>query len=181
MALLSMQDAQSSQLVHRPPVVPLLISEESIIHKLLSKPGTSTWSTLGSVTLPLRQVHDGTLEAFRTHRLNEEAVSPTTLKRTLEVVRKILNASARSYRDDSGQIWLETAPLLTMPVLSLRKPYALSWGKRGKGSGLYLLADSARMNVGTQQNSEPIRVTANHRKSKACCGTRKYRPDPRDC
>lgn len=43
----------------------------------------------------------------------------------LEVVRKILNASARSYRDDQAQIWLETAPLLTMPVLTPRKPYAV--------------------------------------------------------
>ena len=71
--------------------------------------------------LSLQQVHDGTLEAFKTHRLKEDGVSPTTLKRTLEIVRKILNASARSYRDDNGQIWLETAPLLTMPVLNPKK------------------------------------------------------------
>ena len=80
--------------------------------------------------LPLQQVHDGTLEAFKTHRRKEEAVSSTTLKRTLEVVRKILNASARSYRDENGQIWLETAPLLAMPMLNPRKPYALSWDEQ---------------------------------------------------
>jgi integrase len=80
--------------------------------------------------LSLQQVHDGNLEAFKTHRLEGNGVSPTTLKRTLEIVRKILNASARSYRDDNGQIWLETAPLLSMPVLNPRKPYALSWDEQ---------------------------------------------------
>jgi len=77
--------------------------------------------------LPLQQVHDGTLEPFKAHRLKVDKVSPTTLKRTLEVVRKIVNASARSYRDDRGNTWLPTAPLLTMPSLNPRKPYALSW------------------------------------------------------
>jgi integrase len=80
--------------------------------------------------LSLQQVHDGTLEAFKTHRLKGDGVSPTTLKRTLEMVRKILNASARSYRDDNGRIWLETAPPLTMPVLNPRKPHALSWDEQ---------------------------------------------------
>ena len=79
--------------------------------------------------LSLQQVHDGTLEPFKTHRLQADQVSPTTLKRTLEVVRKILNASARSYRDD-GHTWLATAPLLTMPSLNPRKPYALSWDEQ---------------------------------------------------
>jgi len=77
----------------------------------------------------LQQIHDGTLEPFKTHRLQVDQVSPTTIKRTLEVVRKILNAAARSYRDD-GHTWLATAPLLTMPSLSPRKPYALSWDEQ---------------------------------------------------
>ena len=80
--------------------------------------------------LSLQKVHDGTLDAFKSHRLVVDGVSPTTLKRTLEVVRKILNASARSYRDDDGHTWLGAPPLLTMPSLNPRKPYALSWDEQ---------------------------------------------------
>lgn len=61
-----------------------------------------------------QQVHDATLAPLIADRLAAGA-SATTINRTLEVARTILNRAARSYRDDDGRPWLEaTPPLLTM-------------------------------------------------------------------
>jgi len=49
-----------------------------------------------------KQVHDQTLEPFVKRRLADGA-SATTINRSLEVVRTILNRAARSYRDDDGR------------------------------------------------------------------------------
>ena len=80
---------------------------------------------------PLRQIHDATLESFKAQRRRDE-VSETTIKRALEVVRCILNLAARSWRDEHGLTWLETAPLITMPDTraTARKPYPLSWDEQ---------------------------------------------------
>ena len=41
--------------------------------------------------------------------------SATTINRSLEVVRTVLNRAARSYRDPDGRPWLEAMPpLITM-------------------------------------------------------------------
>jgi len=61
-------------------------------------------------------------------RKRRETVSATTVRRTLEVVRRILNLAARKWREDDGTPWLSTAPpLLSMPTGPARKPYPLSW------------------------------------------------------
>ena len=80
---------------------------------------------------PLRQIHDATLEPFKAQR-RQDGVSETTIKRALEVVRCILNLAARSWRDEHGLTWLETAPLITMPDTraTARKPYPLSWDEQ---------------------------------------------------
>jgi integrase len=79
----------------------------------------------------LRQIHDATLEPFKAQR-RRDGVSETTIKRALEVVRCILNLAARSWRDEHGLTWLETAPLITMPDTrkTARKPYPLSWDEQ---------------------------------------------------
>src|SRR5438552_14942578 len=56
-----------------------------------------------------QQVHDQTLEPFVKARLADGA-SATTINRSLEVVRTILNRVARSYRDTDGRPWLEAMP-----------------------------------------------------------------------
>jgi integrase len=74
-----------------------------------------------------RQVHDATLEPFVKARLADGA-SATTINRSLEVVRTILNRAARSYRDADGRPWLEALPpLITMLPESPRLPYPLTW------------------------------------------------------
>lgn len=78
-------------------------------------------------TLDISHVHDATLEEFKEAR-RLEGVSATTINRTLEVVRAILNRAARAWRDEAGQPWLLTAPpLITMEQENRRQPHPLSW------------------------------------------------------
>lgn len=76
---------------------------------------------------PLEAIHSGALEAFCEDRLTEDKVSPTTVNRTLEVVRSILTRAARVWRDDDGKPWLGSAPLIEMLAENPRPPYPLSW------------------------------------------------------
>jgi hypothetical protein len=56
------------------------------------------------------------------------ADGPTTINRSLEVVRMILNRAACSYRDADGRPWLEAIPpLITMLPESPRSPYPITW------------------------------------------------------
>lgn len=77
--------------------------------------------------LELDYIHDGTLEGFKEARY-AEGVSPTTINRTLEVVRAVLTRAARSWRDNDGLPWLITAPpLITMEPENRRQPHPMSW------------------------------------------------------
>jgi integrase len=74
-----------------------------------------------------QQVHDQTLERFVQARVADGA-SATTINRSLEVVRTILNRAARSYRDPDGRPWLEgVPPLITMLPENPRSPYPITW------------------------------------------------------
>ena len=74
-----------------------------------------------------RQVHDQTLQPFVKSRLADGA-SATTINRSLEVARTILNRAARSYRDSNGLPWLEgLPPLITMLPENPRSPYPITW------------------------------------------------------
>lgn len=78
--------------------------------------------------LRLDDVCDETLEPFRQERLEVDGVTVTTCKRSLEVVRRILNLAARKWRHPNRMTWLETVPLLTMEKDgNVRKPYPLTW------------------------------------------------------
>lgn len=96
--------------------------------------------------LPIDQVHDGTLEDFKEDRLaglvdidrGDEArplkpSSPTTVNRSLEVARTILNRAARAWRLPSGRPVLDMAPpLISMLEESSRPPYPISWAEQDK-------------------------------------------------
>lgn len=72
-------------------------------------------------------VHDDTLTGFVTER-RASGASATTINRSLEVVRTILNRASRSYRDDAGRPWLQAIPpLITMLTESRRPPYPITW------------------------------------------------------
>ncbi len=82
--------------------------------------------------LPLRQVHQGTLESFIQHR-REQGMRANTINRDLAVVRRILTLAVRLWRDESGLTWLESAPLLQLlDCDDARKPYPLSWDEQAR-------------------------------------------------
>src|SRR5258708_2815182 len=90
------------------------------------------------------KVHDGTLGSFIGARL-ADGVSGTTINRSLEVVRTILNRSSRVCRDKDGRAWLDAAPpLITKQLESPRQPYPITWEEQDQ---LFLLlpAHLARM------------------------------------
>jgi integrase len=76
--------------------------------------------------LPLRRVHHDTLQGYVRARLGA-GISPGTINRDLSVVRRILNLSARLWRDESDRPWLDTPPLIQMQRHpNKRDPYPLS-------------------------------------------------------
>lgn len=82
--------------------------------------------------LPLTQVHMGTLQSFIRDRL-AIGVSQGTVNRDLCPVRRVLNLSARLWRDENGQPWLRTAPpLIQMGEYEARKPHILTWEEQYK-------------------------------------------------
>lgn len=82
----------------------------------------------------LSQVYDDApaLKAFKRHRIEEDKVSLTTVKRSLEVLRRILRLASMKWRNDDGTPWLASAPpLLDMPKNPhARKPYPLAWDEQ---------------------------------------------------
>lgn len=77
---------------------------------------------------PLESIHTGTLAQFIADRCAGDAgISPTTVNRTLEVVRTILLRAARVWRNDDGTPWLGSAPLIEMLPETPRSPYPISW------------------------------------------------------
>ncbi len=82
--------------------------------------------------LEASQIHDGTLQSFIADR-HAAGVTATTINRSLEVVRTILNRAARVYRDDCGRPWLEgLPPLITMLSETRRLPYPLTWEEQDR-------------------------------------------------
>jgi integrase len=79
-----------------------------------------------------RQVHDATLASFISSRV-AACASATTINRSLEIVRAILNRAARSYRDADGTPWLSgVPPLITMLPESRRSPYPITWEEQDR-------------------------------------------------
>ena len=75
----------------------------------------------------LDKVHLGTLDKFIKDR-RAQGKKSKTINLALGVVRRILNLAARLWRDENGQTWLETAPLIQMlSEHDARKPYPLDW------------------------------------------------------
>jgi hypothetical protein len=78
------------------------------------------------------RVHDATLAPFISSRIAVGA-SATTINRSLEIVRAILNRAARSYRDIDGTPWLTAIPpLITMLPESRRAPYPITWDEQDR-------------------------------------------------
>jgi len=73
--------------------------------------------------LPLHQVHQGTLQPAIDERCKH--VTNGTINRDLAVVRRVLELSARLWRDEHG---LNTVPMIArLPTPHKRQPYPLTW------------------------------------------------------
>ncbi len=82
--------------------------------------------------LDIRHVHDGTLAQFKNDR-RKQGVKSGTVNRSLAVVRRILNLCARSWRDEYGLTWLDSAPIISMvDWKDQREPHPLSWEEQNK-------------------------------------------------
>ena len=82
--------------------------------------------------LEIHRIHDATLKSFISDRL-ASGVKPSTVNRSLEVVRTILHRAARSYRDGEGRPWLDAVlPLITRLAESHRPPYPITWDEQDR-------------------------------------------------
>jgi len=82
--------------------------------------------------LLLDQVHMGTLQPFISAR-RAAGIKSGTVNRTLAVVRRVLNLSARLWRDEDGLTWLETPPLIQLlDWQDARPPYPLTWDEQAR-------------------------------------------------
>ncbi|GKS83250.1 tyrosine-type recombinase/integrase [Acidovorax sp. SUPP1855] len=79
-------------------------------------------------SMALVDVCNDSLQPFIDERLDEDEVKPSTVNRTLEVARTIMNRAARLWRTD-GKPWLATAPLIEMldEKATRRQPYPITW------------------------------------------------------
>jgi integrase len=78
------------------------------------------------------RIHDATLRPFVDARLRDGA-SATTVNRSLEVMRTILNRAARAYRDDDGRPWLgRLPPLIAMLPESPRSSCPITWEEQDR-------------------------------------------------
>ena len=82
--------------------------------------------------LPMQDVCNDSLQPFVTERL-ASGVKPSTINRTLEVVRTTMIRAARVWRDD-GRPWIGTAPLIEMldERQQKRAPYPITWAEQTK-------------------------------------------------
>lgn len=81
--------------------------------------------------MPIQDVCNDALEAFKLERSEEDGVKNSTINRTLEVVRTTLIRAARVWRDD-GKPWLTVPPLIEMLDERARKrePYPITWAEQ---------------------------------------------------
>ncbi|AWB52376.1 integrase [Pasteurella multocida] len=86
--------------------------------------------------LTLRNIHDGTLRKYIEHRKKhgdtvqtKNGVKNRTVNIALELVIRILNLSARKWRDENGVTWLDIPPSISKlnEKEDKRKPYPISW------------------------------------------------------
>ena len=80
--------------------------------------------------LPLNRVYLETLQPFIDAR-KKDGVKNKTINLALSVARRVLNLSARLWRDEEGHTWLETAPLIQLlPLHDQRQPYPINWDEQ---------------------------------------------------
>lgn len=82
--------------------------------------------------MSLESIHSEALQDFIEERLTKDKVTPTTVNKTLGVIRSILLRASRVWRNDDGTPWLCTAPLIEMLDESPRQPYPITWEEQNR-------------------------------------------------
>jgi integrase len=76
--------------------------------------------------LPLKQVHQGTVDPYINAR-RETGIKSATVKRALSTIKRVLVAANTIYRDNWGEPWLDHVPKFITPKWDdERPPYPLS-------------------------------------------------------
>lgn len=80
----------------------------------------------------IRDIHNGTLEAFIKSR-RKDGVKSGTVNRSLAVLRIVLNLCVDEWRDENGLSWLESMPRISnVDWKDKRKPRPISWIEQKK-------------------------------------------------
>ena len=80
--------------------------------------------------LPLKQIHQGTIEPYLKAR-RDQGISSSTVIRALSTVKRVLVASHTIYRDEWGDPWLDHVPQFVRPSWSEpRATYPISLGEQ---------------------------------------------------
>jgi integrase len=81
-------------------------------------------------SMPIHRIHQGTLDAWKEHRL-KEGKAAGTINHGIKVVNRILNLAATDWINEYGLTWLDRAPKLKLlPDQHKRQPYPLSWDEQ---------------------------------------------------
>ncbi len=111
-------------------------------------------------SMPLAQIHDGTLKAFVDHE-RARGLAPKSVNNVIGIVSTVLNRAARVWRTEDGTPWLKQAPA-QLTRLSTKgrqaKPYPLSWEEQDRlfRSLPRHLADAALFAVNTGCREQEI-------------------------
>jgi integrase len=76
--------------------------------------------------MALKRIHFGVFDAFISNR-KKAGITAGTLNRDMAIVRRVLSLSARLWRDENGNAWLDTLPLFPTIEGVKRKPRPISW------------------------------------------------------
>jgi len=76
--------------------------------------------------LTLEEIHNDSLASYLTAR-QSAGVTPGTVNRELDALRRVLNLAARVWRHSNGMTYLPAPPLLQKLRYRPRKPYPLEW------------------------------------------------------
>lgn len=76
--------------------------------------------------MALKNIHFGVFDDFISNR-KKAGITAGTLNRDMAIVRRVLSLSARLWRDENGNPWLDTVPLFPTIEGIKRKPRPISW------------------------------------------------------
>ena len=79
--------------------------------------------------MPLKKIHSGVLDCFIGDR-KKTGITAGTLNRDLSIIKRVLKLCAELWRDENGNPWLDTAPMLVKVQGEKRKPKPINWSEQ---------------------------------------------------